>query len=152
MDLLVPAARRQGLEFDAVVCADDIPQGRPAPWMCLEAAKRLGVYPVHALVAVDDTPVGIEAGLNAGMWTIGIVKSGNSVGLAEGEFDALSADKQHSLLAAGAKQLHDAGAHFLIDTVADLPMALDQIDQSLSEGLTPQMPRSRAPELVPDAI
>jgi phosphonoacetaldehyde hydrolase len=137
MELIVPAARRQGLVFDAVLCADDVPQGRPAPWMCLENAKRLGVYPMEAIVVVDDTPVGVAAGLNAGMWTVGVVKSGNSVGLTEAEFQALSLEEQQSRLQAGRQQLLAAGAHLVVDTVAELPAALDQIELHLAQGLTP---------------
>ena len=35
-------------------------------WMLFRAAERLGVYPMSDVVAVDDTPVGIEAARNAG--------------------------------------------------------------------------------------
>ncbi len=31
---------------------------------------------------IDDTLAGVEEGLNAGMWTIGLTISGNEVGLA----------------------------------------------------------------------
>src|SRR5688572_739032 len=38
MDILVPLARAQGYEPDAIVCASDVSPGRPAPWMCFENA------------------------------------------------------------------------------------------------------------------
>ncbi len=62
--------------------------------MCFENARRLGVYPMEAIVKVDDTIVGIEAGLNAGMWTVGISRSGNIVGLSEDELNRLTPDEQ----------------------------------------------------------
>jgi phosphonoacetaldehyde hydrolase len=127
---LVSAARDQGLEFDAVVCVDDVPQGRPAPWMCLENARQLGVYPIEAIVAVDDTAVGVEAGLNAGMWTVGVVKSGNLVGLSLAEFERLPQADQHARLRSAADKLQTAGAHFVIDTVANLPAVLDAIEHT----------------------
>jgi phosphonoacetaldehyde hydrolase len=131
MRLLAPAAREQGLDFEAVVCTDDVPEGRPAPWMCLENARRLGVYPVDAIVVVDDTTVGIEAGANAGMWTIGVAKSGNLVGLSVDEFEALPAADQRSRVAAAHQRLQLAGADVTIDSVADLPAALEQIEQAM---------------------
>lgn len=137
MNIVVPAARRQGLEFDAVVCADDVPQGRPAPWLCLENARRLGVYPMRAIVAIDDTRVGIEAGLNAGMWTVGVAKSGNGVGLSRKELHALPADEQRRRVQKAADQLQAAGAHFVIDSVADLPDVLATIARALAAGESP---------------
>jgi phosphonoacetaldehyde hydrolase len=134
MNIVVPAARRQGLDFDAVVCADDVPQGRPAPWMCLENARRLGVYPMRAIVAVDDTRVGVEAGLNAGMWTVAVAKSGNSVGLGFKELEALPPDEQRRLVGRAHDQLQAAGAHYVIDSVAELPDVLAAIDRALSAG------------------
>jgi phosphonoacetaldehyde hydrolase len=137
MALLTPAAKRQGLDFDAVVCADDVPAGRPAPWMCLENARRLGVYPMASVVAVDDTSVGIEAGVNAGMWTVGVARSGNLVGLSAEEFAQLPASDQQSRVQRATAHLHLAGAHFVVETVADLPGVLDQIDDALRSGAAP---------------
>jgi phosphonoacetaldehyde hydrolase len=137
MGLLIPAARRQGLEFDAVVCADDVPSGRPAPWMLLENVRRLGVYPMAAALAVDDTTVGIQAGRNAGMWTAGVAKSGNLVGLGQEDFTRLSPAEQQSRLSAASQTLRDGGAHFVIETVADLPAILDEIDWALQSGQSP---------------
>lgn len=131
MELIVPAAREQGLEFEAMVCTDDVPAGRPAPWMCLENARRLGVYPVDAIVAVDDTVVGIEAGRNAGMWTVGVAKTGNLIGLSEQELAALPGPERENRLAAAHKRLQSAGADVTVDSAADLPAALDKIEQSM---------------------
>jgi phosphonoacetaldehyde hydrolase len=131
MEPLIAAAKRQGLEFDSVVCADDVPQGRPAPWMCLENARRLGVFPMDAIVAVDDTSVGIEAGLNAGMWTVGVAKSGNLVGLSLSEFDSLSEADQQTRLKGASEKLRLAGADFVVATVADLPGVLDALEHAL---------------------
>ena len=43
---------------------------------------------------VDDTVVGIDEGLNAGCWTVGLAISGNEVGLSYEEWSSLSADEQ----------------------------------------------------------
>lgn len=131
MEVLIPAARAQGLEFEAVVCADDVPQGRPAPWMCLENARQLGVFPMEAIVAVDDTTVGIEAGLNAGMWTVGVAASGNLMGLSESELLALDADDQKARVEAASQKLLASGADFAVPSVADLPGVLDEIERRL---------------------
>jgi phosphonoacetaldehyde hydrolase len=137
MDILVPLARAQGYEPDAMVCASDVSPGRPAPWMCFENARRLGVYPMEAIVKVDDTTVGIEAGLNAGMWTVGIARSGNLVGLSEDELKKLTPQEQALRVEAAAADLYHCGAHFVADTIAELPQLLREINDHLRRGQCP---------------
>jgi phosphonoacetaldehyde hydrolase len=105
--------------------------------MCFENAKRLGVWPMEACVKVDDTIPGIEAGLNAGMWSIGIVKTGNEIGLREDEIDGLPATERDRLLAHGGERMLAAGAHFVIDGVADLIPVIDALDARLAMGERP---------------
>jgi len=105
--------------------------------MCLENARRLGVYPMEAIVKVDDTIVGIEAGLNAGMWTVGVARSGNLVGLSEQELHQLPESEQASLVQMAAEKLYAGGAHYVIDTIAELPTVLKQIDELLRHGERP---------------
>ncbi|MDA8975904.1 HAD family phosphatase [Akkermansiaceae bacterium] len=52
--------------FDAVVTANDVVNGKPAPDIFLEAASRLGVLPAGCVV-FEDAPAGIEAAKAAGM-------------------------------------------------------------------------------------
>lgn len=137
MEVIVPAAKRQGLEVDAMYCASDFAEGRPAPWMSFENARVLGVYPMSAIVKVDDTTVGVEEGLNAGMWSVGLAKSGNMVGLSESELAALDPAEQASKLASARERMTACGAHFVIDSVAELPAVLDAIAGLLAQGRTP---------------
>ena len=41
----------------------------------------LDVWPAQAVVKVDDTDVGIDEGIAAGCWTVGLALSGNEAGL-----------------------------------------------------------------------
>ena len=128
MDIVMPLAAKQGYEPDAMVCASDLSPGRPAPWLCFENARQLGVYPPEAIVKVDDSTVGIEAGLNAGMWTVGIAGSGNLVGLSEGEYQQLSDEERESIVAPAQEKLAASGAHLVIDSIAELPKAMLHIE------------------------
>jgi phosphonoacetaldehyde hydrolase len=128
MEVVAPIAARGGYAPDVLVCSDDVAAGRPAPWMNFRAAERLGVYPPSAVVAVDDTPVGIEAGRNAGMWTVGVARTGNEFGLAKAEADALPADEHERRLLKARERLLAAGAHYVIDGVADLPPVITAIN------------------------
>jgi phosphonoacetaldehyde hydrolase len=127
MEVLEPLARARGYAPDVSICADDVPAGRPAPWMLFRAAERLGVYPMAAVVAVDDTPVGIEAGRNAGAWTVGVVRTGNALGLSAAELARLDPAELARREGVAATTLLAAGAHMLVPSVAQLLPALEAI-------------------------
>lgn len=57
--------------FQAIVTADDVERGKPAPDLFLTAAKRLGVEP-SACLAFEDADLGIQAARAAGMEVIDI--------------------------------------------------------------------------------
>jgi phosphonoacetaldehyde hydrolase len=137
MKLLLSEAQKRGYEPDSTVCATDVPAGRPEPWMCLENAKLLGVYPMEAIVKVDDTLPGIEEGLNAGMWTIGLAKTGNEIGLNEAEINNLSAADLKPKLDRAYSRMAQAGAHYVVDGLWDVPAVLDEINTRLARGERP---------------
>lgn len=121
MEVVIPIAGSQGYQPDVVVCSDEVSQGRPAPWMNVLAAERLGVYPLSRVMIVDDTPVGIEAGKNAGMTTVAVSLTGNAMGLSESEVKALSPAELERRLVKIEAQFASAGADLVIRSVADLP-------------------------------
>ncbi len=127
MDAVVPEAARNGYAPDVMICADDVPVGRPAPFMIWQALEKMGVWPAAACVKVDDAPVGIAAGRNAGMVTIGLAASGNGVGLAMQEFEALPANERQERVDASGALLRDADADYVVATVADIPPLLNEI-------------------------
>ena len=57
--------------LDAMVSAEEVAHGKPAPDVFLRAADKLGVAPGRSVV-VEDAAVGVEAGRRGGMRTIGI--------------------------------------------------------------------------------
>jgi len=99
--------------------------------MAWEAARRLGAWPAKACVKVGDTPVDIAEGLNAGMWTIGIALTGNLIGLSLEDFQALPRHQRNHRAAVARRILKDAGAHHVVDSVADMMPALDNIERRM---------------------
>jgi HAD superfamily hydrolase (TIGR01509 family) len=57
--------------FKATVSSEEVPRGKPAPDVYLEAARRLGVEPTRA-AAIEDSENGILAAKAAGMRVIAI--------------------------------------------------------------------------------
>jgi len=60
-----------GSEFDALVGAQDVANGKPAPDLFLLAAKRMGAAPADCIV-FEDAPLGIEAARRASMSAIAV--------------------------------------------------------------------------------
>lgn len=137
LKVLLSEAKKRGFEPDASVCATDVPAGRPAPWMALRCAMEMQVYPLESCVKIGDTVPDIDEGLNAGMWTIGVVMSGNEIGLTPRQITELPASVLHARRAAGYDRLHRAGAHYVVDSIAEVPPILEQIDRRLAQGEKP---------------
>ncbi|MDP9881528.1 phosphonoacetaldehyde hydrolase [Variovorax boronicumulans] len=137
MDVVTPIAAAGGYVPDNLVCAGDLAAGRPSPLMMYRCFADLGVWPPHAVVKVDDTGVGLQEGLNAGTWAVGVSVSGNVNGLTLAEWQALDADSQQARRARATAELQAAGAHYVIDSVADLPNVLEDIERRLQAGERP---------------
>jgi len=56
---------------DAIVSAEEVTNGKPAPDVFVAAADRLGIWRFRSVV-VEDSRSGVEAGRRAGMRTIGV--------------------------------------------------------------------------------
>lgn len=105
--------------------------------MIFEIAKQFAVYPMSQIVKVDDTIVGIEAGRNAGCWTVGITKSGNEVGLSEAEANSLPPEELAQQVAQADAKFRAGGAHFTVESVADIPDLVGLINSRLAAGELP---------------
>jgi phosphonoacetaldehyde hydrolase len=131
------AAAGQGYRPDHCVCAEDVPAGRPAPWMVFRIMEALGVFPPAAVVKVGDTVPDIGEGLAAGAWSVGVLRSSSEVGCTTDEWDQLPPAEQSRRLAACRAKLLAAGAHAVVETLAELPAVLEEFDARLGRGETP---------------
>jgi phosphonoacetaldehyde hydrolase len=134
---ILPRAAEQGYAPEVVVCAGETPSGRPSPLMLWQALVTLDAWPARLCVKVDDAEVGIEEGRAAGCWTVGVAASGNGVGLSLDELQALPEAERRARIDRAAQSLEAAGAHLVIDSVADLPAALAEIERRIDAGRSP---------------
>jgi phosphonatase-like hydrolase len=59
---------------DAIVCGDDVSEGRPAPYLIFRAMEATATRRVDLVANVGDTVLDLEAGRNAGVrWNIGVL-------------------------------------------------------------------------------
>ncbi|KAK4322884.1 hypothetical protein Pmani_006399 [Petrolisthes manimaculis] len=137
VDQLKPLAAHQGYTPDVYVCADEVPQARPLPYMVWLNGIRLDVSPIEAIVKVDDTTDGIREGLTAGCWTVGVAKTGNYVAATEEELSAMPHDELKRKLKRAYAILEDAGSHYVVDSVRDVPKVVTDINRRLAAGERP---------------
>lgn len=137
MPPLIRAAADQGYAPDVVLCSDDAPLGRPAPFLIWKALLSLERWPIRQCVVVDDTCTGVEAGRAAGAWTVGCAISGALVGLTQSDWEALDGGEMSRRFYASRAALEASGADFVIETVAQLPAAIAEIRNRLLDGGMP---------------
>lgn len=130
-------AIKQGYKPDATFCSDDVPAGRPYPWMVMKNMMETSVFPPAAVVKVDDTVVGVEEGLNAGTWTVGVSKTGTLVGLNEDEIKRTPPEVLRAKIEAANDKLRRAGAHYVIEEISQLPRIILDIEERLRRGERP---------------
>lgn len=134
MDRLMPLAAAQGYAPDCCVTVSEVKHGRPWPDMLLHNVMALDIRHLASCVVVDDSPSGLVAARSAGMWAVGIAASGNEVGLSEAEWSGLEEEQRSTMRAHATNILREAGAHYVVDTVADLLPIMDAINDRLAAG------------------
>lgn len=147
MERVLPVAAAQGYVPDNLVCADDLPEGRPGPLMMMKCFVDLAVYPPQAVLKVDDTEPGIAEGVAAGCMTVGLALSGNEAGLSVEELAALSEAERDTIRARATALLRAAGADHVIDTVADLPALIGRLEAEREAAALAALPGLAANEM-----
>ena len=137
MARILPRAAEQGIAPDSLVCTGDTSEGRPSPLMFYKGLVDMGVWPAWSAIKIDDTTVGVAEGVNAGAWAVGVAVSGNAFGLSLADTRALSASEFATRRARAYDALYAAGAHYVIDSAADLLPVVAQIEGRLSRGERP---------------
>lgn len=134
---LAPLAAAQGFVPEVIVCAGDLAAGRPAPLQMWHVMAAMGVWPAAAVVKVDDTPPGISEARAAGCWAVGVAMTGNIAGWSAEELAQVPQAERDAARARATAELTAAGAHLVIDSLADLPAAIADIEQWLAVGDAP---------------
>ncbi len=139
VDILDEDARKQGLTLDATVAGDEVIHGaRPKPHMVFRNMDLLDIDDVRSVVKCDDTTSGVGEALNAGCWGVGLVRYSNYMNINSlDEEKSLSEEEIARRMAHTRKLLEQAGAHYVIDSLVDLPAVIADINARLARGETP---------------
>ena len=139
VDVLLKETRNQGYHPDCTVAGDEVEHGaRPGPFMVYKNLDLLNIHPIQAVVKVDDTVGGIGEGLAAGCWTVGLSRYSNymDVDSLEHEYE-LSVDELEKRNQKSKHILEQSGAHYVVDSIVDLPDIVKDINLRLKHGERP---------------
>jgi phosphonoacetaldehyde hydrolase len=71
------------------------------------------------------------------MWTIGLAKTGNELGMTEEQVAAADPEILNAKLARAYQRMSQAGAHYVVDGIGDVMPALNDINGRLARGERP---------------
>ena len=133
MEIVLAGAREKGYTVDNLVTPDQVPAGRPYPYMIYKNMIDLAVPSVDEVVKVGDTITDIKEGLNAKVWTIGVISGSNEMGITEEEYNQLSDAERDNRKQEVRQRMLNAGAHYVLDNITELPACIAQINQQLNK-------------------
>lgn len=132
MEVVVPAAASKGYNVDNWVTSDNLPAGRPYPYMIYKNMCDLAIPSRFSVVKYGDTVSDVKEGVNAGVWSVGVVMGSNVMGLTEEEVKAMPADELNRRKLAARMKLYAAGAHYVVDNITELPSLIEAINARMA--------------------
>lgn len=139
VDILEEAAAKQGFVPDASVAGDEVAHGaRPRPFMLYRNLDLMDVSPIQSVVKVDDTISGVGEALEAGCWSVGVARYSNYMNIDSlDEAETLSEEEMERRVALTRRMLEQAGAHYVVDSLIELPEVIEDINARLARGEKP---------------
>ena len=141
VDVLLADAKKQGYAPDVSVAGDTVANNmgfRPAPFMIYHNLVYLKTFPIQAVVKVDDTVSGVGEGRSAGCWAVAVRKYSNYTDIDPMEqWNSMTPDQQAERIQRSDDKLRTSGAHYIIDTITDLPTVIEDINSRLAAGERP---------------
>jgi len=139
VDILEEDAIKQGFSPDATVAGDEVAHGaRPKPFMVYRNLDLMDVHPIQAVVKVDDTTSGIGEALEAGCWGVGVARYSNYMNISTiAEAEAMPEAEIERRVGLTREILRKAGAHYVVDSIVELPEIIDDINARLARGEKP---------------
>lgn len=128
MHIVAPKAAWLGYAPDFWISPDGVGgRGRPDPYMIFENLKALEVPSVKNAVKVGDTVSDIREGVNAGVWSVGVIEGSSVLGLSQTEYEALTPEVRRDVCRRAEETFRTAGAHFVLNDLSQLPELIRMI-------------------------
>lgn len=138
MQIVVKEAEKNGYKPDCWITPDSTGMlGRPYPFMIFRNMEILKIESPLTVLKVGDTQSDIKEGVNAGVWSIGIIIGSSEMGLNEKEYKLLSSDEKNKFIEETKNKFISYGADFTINSMKELPEIIEKINSMLAQGRKP---------------
>lgn len=138
MKIVTEGAKAKGYEPDYWITPDATASyGRPYPYMIFRNIEALKLTAPWKVVKVGDTESDIKEGLQAGVWSVGVVIGSSEMGMSYEEFADCSEAKKAQVIQHAEQAFLAYGADFTIKTVKELPLLIAKINMLLVQGKRP---------------
>lgn len=137
LDIVAEEAAKYGYKPDVRVTSEKVGKGRPLPFMCYENAIQLEINGMHKMIKVGDTLSDIKEGINAGMWSVGVVLGSNLLGFSEEEINQIEESTLLQSMEEVRTKFYQAGAHFVIRSISELPNLIENVNELLQQDILP---------------
>lgn len=132
MEVVAPEAAKKGYQPDNWVTSNNLPAGRPSPYMIYKNMINLAIENPQTVVKVGDTIADIKEGVNAGAWSIGVVLGSSEMGLTQEETENMEKEQLYKQMKDVRNSMLAAGAHYVIDSMEELPFIISIINKKLN--------------------
>ena len=129
MDVVIPSAAKLGYVIDNCVTSDNLPGGRPKPYMIYQNMCELDIASPRSVMKVGDTISDIKEGVNAGVWSVGVILGSNELALTEEEVAVMPAEELKTRMLDVRYRMYAAGADYVIDDITELPMLIESMEK-----------------------
>jgi phosphonoacetaldehyde hydrolase len=138
MKIVTEGAKEKGYEPDYWITPDSTDShGRPYPYMIFRNIEALGLTAPWKVVKVGDTASDIKEGLQAGVWSVGVVVGSSQMQMSYEEFANCSETEKHQAIRNTEQAFLEHGADFTIKTMKELPQLIEKINTLLEQGKRP---------------
>ncbi len=128
--------------IECAVGSDEVPCGRPAPFMIQYVMDVLEVENRKHVVKIDDDIFGMIEGVTAGVWRVGTSKWSNMMSLDMNEMSSFQ-DKSMEEYLQKSDEIHThlkkTGAHYVIEDLSGLDGVLAALNDRITEGQNPSV-------------
>lgn len=131
MDIVMSAAAKKGYVVDNCVTSDNLPGGRPKPYMIYRNMCDMDIASCRSVVKFGDTIADIKEGVNAGVWSVGVILGSNEMALTLEETSVMAYDELKARMAVVRNRMYAAGADYVVDDITSLPALIDSIDSRM---------------------
>lgn len=137
LDIVAEEAATHGYKPDIRITSEKVGKGRPFPYMCYENAIQLDINGMHKMIKVGDTLSDIDEGIQAGMWSVGVILGSSLLGFSEEEMNHIEQDTLLKRMDEAKTKFYEAGAHFVIRSIKELPELIEKINELLQQDIFP---------------